>query len=139
MAKLWEVLKAFDEGTSKKATRYTTRRLVELNKNLGNDGVSIYFDGSVAAFSVGDFEATDWHIIESKEHKTFDHIIIVHQVLRDQQNPFTVVGAFNNTSLFEARGITDYIPIGITKLVSAVGITNEGETIILVQEGETVE
>lgn len=140
MAKLWEVLKAFDEGMAIKATRYAKGRLVDLNKNPQNQGVNIYFDGKITELKNDDFEATDWRIIERLHRKAFRVLQIVFQSHMEGRTPRLIPESIENDSLDDAIGRirNDYTDETLTVL-SAVGITEEGETIILVQEGDVVE
>lgn len=142
MAKLWEVIKAFQEGEAEKAERIghsTHSKIVAIKTSLGisfyDQNGDPYINQTIDHMDL----STDWQIIEKPEQKIFARLIIVHQVMSENKETSIIVGTFENTSLQEVRRTVDGFPDGIVRTIFVVGINENGETTILVQEGKPVD
>lgn len=136
MAKLWEVLKAFDEGGAILATRKAKQRLVELRKNPGNQGVSVYFDHGITELKNDDFAAEDWQIIENPAAKTNDYLMVVCRITDDSKNTWSEHEIFQQFSLNKAFEKMKYEFRGHNvELLSAVASSYNGAVTVLAYEG----
>lgn len=140
MAKFWEVIKAFQEGSAVKAFRNSDISVKAIKEEQG----IVFYDRNNEPYSAQDISNYDlsmeWQIIEPLDRKEFRVLQIVFQSHMEGRTPRLIPEAIENDSLDNAIGRirNDYTDETLTVL-SAVGITEEGETIILVQEGDIVE
>ena len=142
MAKLWEVIKAFQEGTAIKAVRETNNRVKMIREK---DGI-VFYDGNDKPYDVQRVSEYDllieWEIIERTQSKEFDFMLVVAEMTTIDEDPHSWVEheLFNGVSFDAAfeKLKSDYAGSKV-KILSAVGSNENGETTILVQEEEPVD
>lgn len=139
MAKFWEVIKAFQEGSADKAVRVTNNQIKVTREERG-----IVFRGAddkkIHVQEVGDDDLTiEWEIIVKPEHVKYDFLHMV-VIVYDGDRMIRRQYALKNTSLFNAKCYAsneyDNKTIGVR---AATGISKSGVITILVQEGEPVD
>jgi len=143
MAKLWEVIKAIQEGKAEKAFRSSlSTHKVFLRKT--DEGVRFFTnDGAKPCDSQGisnkDQEA-DWQIVEILDRKEFRVIQALFKLHGHGRSTRKIPELFENNSLKNAVDCVqrDY-PEDVITVLGAVGISDTGEITILVQEGERID
>lgn len=144
MAKLWEVLKAFDEGTSVEAERTTDKdqRVSMLYNGIDKMApIATYLDGEYHASYLReqDISATDWRILDKPDHRVFDVVYATFE-LRGRKGPSKTSVTFQDMSLLKVQRIVGkQYPDAIISVLSSVGVSKSGAITILVQEGKMVE
>lgn len=138
MARLWEVLKAFDEGTAIKAVRKTDdpREIIELKKvdgktfkTIGHDKQNLAFQG----FYDGDF-TKEWDIVALRHHE-FRHLFVVIRITDDEEDIFWRSHVKENMSLSEFLEWFQSDEDDCVEVMTAVGVSENSEATIIVQEG----
>ena len=142
MAKFWEVIKAFQEGTAQEAkTKHEANEIIVYKHP--QEGVMFYDSQNMLL----DFQNVDnadltmeWEIIETLERQKFRVLQVVFESHMEGREPRLIPEVFENDSLIEAVGRVenDYSDESLT-VFGAVGISEKGEITILVQEGERVD
>lgn len=143
MARLWEVLKAFEEGKAEKAFRSSlSTRKVFLKKT--DEGVRFFTnDGAKPCDSQGisnkDQEA-DWQIVEILYRKEFRVVQALFKLEGPGRPARILPELFENDSLKDAIGrIENDYSEDTVEVLGAVGFSNDGSLTILVQNGVAID
>lgn len=143
MAKLWEVIKAMQEGKAEKAFRTSTaKHQIFLRKN--EDGISFFLnDGANPCEYQGlgnkDLDG-EWQIVEVLERKEFRVIQALFKLHGHGRSTRKIPELFENNSLKNAVDCLqrDY-PEDVITVLGAVGISDTGEITILAQNGVAID
>lgn len=140
MVKLWEVLKAFDEGQAERAWRECKGQSVDLHHNKSEKINTLYIDGIESALRDEDFRAEDWYILEKTDRKKFKFLYVIYELSGSQRTTRLKNDDYTDLNLLEAQQLVrkEY-PDDIVSVLSAVGVSESGEANILVQEGRMVQ
>ena len=142
MAKLWEVLKAFDEGTAVKAERKTTMGdvVVTLAYHGPANGVSFLRDSMGNHPIDSDFTSTDWDILERPDRHLFAVIYATFKIKRSGKPASISSVAYDDRSLLSVQQIMHkQYPDTIISVHAAMGVSESGAVTIIVEEGKMVE
>lgn len=138
MAKFWEVIKAFQEGSADKAERGTSRKIKAVREGFG---VGFYDDDDKPFDSQGvgnDDLTAEWEIIVKPEHVKYDFLQMVVEVYdgdRMTRRQYTIT---NESLHYAERYASNDFGNKRIEVRAAVGISKKGVITILVQEGERV-
>lgn len=143
MAKLWEVLKAFDEGKAFKAKSYDLLMVQE------KEGIVFYNnDGKTDEQNINSDDLNvEWTVVENLEQKTFEFLYVIYDISGHERGKLMksydyqhLTQTYGSLSLLDAKKLiqTAY-PGDQARILSAVGVSESGETTILVQEGKMTE
>lgn len=140
MAKLWEVLQAFDAGTSVKAKRSSVLGSVYIKRE--EDGLNFYLENGKKCEDQGftniDLNA-DWEILEKSDRQVFTVLYATFKVQISGKSVSLSSVAYHSESLLSVQQILNkQYPDAIISVLSAVGVSKPGAITILVQEGKMV-
>lgn len=142
MAKFWEVIKAFQEGTADKAEYMNdvNRKVIVIKREFGLsfcDDQESPFDGQGVR---DDYLNGDWEIIENPAAKTNDYLLVVCKIIDGSQNSWSEHEIFQHCSLDKAlEKMKQEFRDNQVYLLSAVASDHKGVVTVLAYEGGMVE
>ena len=136
MAKLWEVLKAFEDKKSVQAQRWNGAG----NVTLKLDGEElIFYDVRGVPFDyqgiAGSDLTEDWTIVEDLNCKKFRHLFVIIQITDDEEDIFWRTHTKENMSLSEFLEWFQSEEGDVVEVMTAIGVSTSSEATIIVQEG----
>lgn len=143
MAKFWEVLKAFDEGTSVKAEfiNGVDRTLIVQKESFGLS----FCDDNERPFDAqgvrDDYLNGNWKIVESPAAKTNDYLMVVCKITDTETNDFWSEHEIFQHSSFDnaVKKMKHEFRDKQVELLSAVASNHKGVVTVLAYEGGVVE
>lgn len=136
MAKLWEVLKAFEEKEATQASRWNGTGNVTLK--LAGEEI-IFYDVQGVPFDYQGIAGSDlteeWTIVEDLNIKKFRHLFVVVRITDDESDVFWKSLAKENMSLNEFLEWFHTDMRDVVEVMTAVGVSTSSEATVIVQEG----
>lgn len=142
MAKFWEVIKAFQEGTAEKAeyVNDVNRKIIVIKEGFGLSFCDDQENPFDAQGVRDDYTNGDWRIIESPAAKTNDYLLVVCKIIDDSQNHWSEHEIFQHCSLNDAfKRMKHEFRDNNVELLSAVASSYNGVVTVLAYEGGMVE
>lgn len=143
MAKLWEVLKAFQEGTADKAEYMNgvNRKIIVIKKEFGLSFCDDQENPFDAQGVRDDYLNGNWKIVESPAAKTNDYLMVVCKITDTETNDFwSEHEIFQHSSLDNAvKKMKHEFRDKQVELLSAVASNYKGVVTVLAYEGGMVE